>query len=243
MRNLVETDYILNHGYNLTLAIVADAHLNCIDEFIFLLRRRNPDLILIPGDLVNGAQIKNSDNHSQYLQRAIALLNQISEIAPTFFSIGNHEKRLSPLEIEELYVSKAELLQERYTKLNTNSNVIIGGLSSGNNYFKSGDNQQPDIGFISEFEKENGFKILLSHHPEYYGKYLKNTKIDLIISGHAHGGQIRVLNRGLYAPGQGIFPQYTSGIYDGKLVVSRGIAGTEIIPRINNKPEIVYVKI
>lgn len=88
-----------------------------------------------------------------------------------------------------------------------------------------------------------GFKIFLSHHPEYYESYLKGRDIDLIISGHAHGGQIRIGNRGLYAIGHSLFSKYTSGIPDGKFVVSSGVAGTELLHRINNKPEIVYIKI
>ena len=127
--------------------------------------------------------------------------------------------------------------------VNVSSDLYIGGISSGRNYHDKRASQKPDISFILEFEKVSGFKILLSHHPEYYVPLLKDKDIDLIISGHAHGGQIRIGNQGLFAPGQGLFPKYTSGIHDGKLVVSRGISGTELFPRINNKPEIVYIKI
>ena len=92
-------------------------------------------------------------------------------------------------------------------------------------------------------------KILLSHHPEYYPRYLEGRNIDLIFSGHAHGGQWRipfVLN-GLYAPDQGLFPKYAGGKYekDGSvMIVSRGLAReTTPVPRIFNRPEIVIVNI
>ena len=72
--------------------------------------------------------------------------------------------------------------------------------------------------------------------------FLKKYKdIDLILAGHAHGGQIRLFGHGLYAYGQGLFPKYTKGIYDGKLIVSAGLANTSRFPRINNPPEIVFL--
>jgi predicted MPP superfamily phosphohydrolase len=81
----------------------------------------------------------------------------------------------------------------------------------------------------------------LCHHPEYRDKYLKDRSIDLILSGHAHGGQIRLLGRGLYAPGQGIFPKYTSGIH-ANMIISRGLSNTAgFIPRLFNPREIVYI--
>jgi predicted MPP superfamily phosphohydrolase len=95
--------------------------------------------------------------------------------------------------------------------------------------------------FANSFAKESGYKILLSHHPEYYGKYLKDLDINLILSGHAHGGQWRLFGRGVFAPGQGLFPKYTSGMYDNKLIVSRGIGNQMLVPRINNSKEIIVL--
>ena len=89
------------------------------------------------------------------------------------------------------------------------------------------------------FSNKEGFKLLLCHHPEYYSKYIKDIDVDLTLSGHAHGGQWRILGQGIFAPGQGIFPKYTSGLIDGRLIVSRGLGNTHRIPRINNKPEII----
>ena len=85
--------------------------------------------------------------------------------------------------------------------------------------------------------------MLLCHHPEYYKKYLYNKDIDLIVSGHAHGGQWRIFGRGVFAPGQGLFPKYTSGVHDGRLVISKGIKPSGRIPRIFNTPEVVIVEI
>ena len=95
----------------------------------------------------------------------------------------------------------------------------------------------------------NGMKdghILLSHHPEYYS--IIPASVDLILSGHAHGGQIRMYNPfkrewfGLWSPGQGWWPKWTRGVYEGRLVVSAGLSNTTWIPRIGNPTEIVYLE-
>ena len=96
------------------------------------------------------------------------------------------------------------------------------------------------MGWLTDFAALPGYHILLSHHPEYF-PFIPQS-IELILSGHAHGGQWRVLGRGVYAPGQGFWPKWTSGIIDGRMVVSRGLANTAKLPRINNPTEIVYME-
>ena len=90
------------------------------------------------------------------------------------------------------------------------------------------------------------YTILLSHRPELFDTYVSEN-INLIFSGHAHGGQIRIpFVGGIVAPNQGLFPKYTSGKYEEKnttMIVSRGI-GNSIIPfRINNRPELIVVEL
>ena len=95
-----------------------------------------------------------------------------------------------------------------------------------------------------EMEKLPGFRILLSHHPEYHPRYLADRQIHLTVSGHAHGGQWRIGSRGVYAPGQGLFPKYVGGLYpigNGTLCVSRGMRNTVRIPRFFNPCEIVIL--
>lgn len=238
---MVETRYDISDKFGIKIAILADIHNRKIEELLHSIKKNMPDIILIPGDFVDGAEIARSQNHNKHLIEAIQLLNQISSIAPTYVSLGNHEKQLSSEEILQLKKSNAEILQEEYKDIS--EHLFIGGLSSGRNYHDKNASQNPSTKFLDSFEELKGYKMLLSHHPEYYEVYLMNRDIDLIVSGHAHGGQIRFFDCGLYAPGQGLFPKYTSGVYDKKLIISRGIAGTEIWPRINNKPEIVYITI
>ncbi|MBQ9157217.1 MAG: metallophosphoesterase [Eubacterium sp.] len=150
----------------------------------------------------------------------------------------------------------------------TSANLIIGGLSSasymaykiycqsldkkstGNKdnlyppiYRKSSViiDKKPDVTWLDRFCAEPAYKILLCHHPEYYPSYLRERDIDLILSGHAHGGQIRIFGQGLFAPGQGLLPKLTSGVIDHRLVISRGLANNTIVPRLFNPEEIVYI--
>ena len=99
----------------------------------------------------------------------------------------------------------------------------------------------PLLDWLDAFCAEPGFHVLLCHHPEYYPRYLRARGIELILSGHAHGGQIRLFGQGLFSPGQGIFPKLTSGVTDGRLVVSRGLANCQIVPRLFNPPVLVYI--
>ena len=74
--------------------------------------------------------------------------------------------------------------------------------------------------------------------------YLKERGIDLLLSGHAHGGQFQFFGQGVFAPGQGIFPKYTTGVHDGRFVISRGLCNTaKPIPRLFNPTELVIIDI
>ena len=101
------------------------------------------------------------------------------------------------------------------------------------------------LDFINKFSTLNdGFKILLCHYPHYYHRYIKNTDIDLILSGHAHGGQWRIFGRGVFAPHQGLFPKYTSGMHDDRLIISRGVVNNaKPIPRLFNPCEIILINL
>ena len=94
---------------------------------------------------------------------------------------------------------------------------------------------------------ESALKVLLCHHPEYYHRFesagYRLDAIDLILSGHAHGGQMCIFGKPLFAPGQGFFPKLAGGVYDGRLIVSRGLSDTAHTPRINNPMELVMIDI
>ena len=125
--------------------------------------------------------------------------------------------------------------------------ILLGGLSTG---YKNGEHQgrmkktpAPDLGWLKKYSEADGFKLLLSHHPEYFIEYIKPLSIDLILSGHAHGGQCRIFGKGLIAPGQGFLPKYTHGLYDDRLIVGSGVGNQFIVPRIFNPCEIIEIEI
>ena len=96
---------------------------------------------------------------------------------------------------------------------------------------------------LSALEREDGVRILLCHKPELYMKRMRSRTFDLTVAGHAHGGQIRLLGRGVYAPGQGLLPRYTRGVYNqGRLIVSAGAGNPSRMPRWFNPCEVLLIR-
>ena len=206
-------------------AVLADIH-SVIDEFVIeKIKEENVDAILIAGDLVDKNCHKDVTNSS-------LLLNVLGYIAPVFYALGNHEEMYGVNVLMMDNISDVKVIINDDVRF---KNVVIGGLAE----------ERPYDEWLNSFEdKHKEFKLLLCHKPDLYIKKLKDRKIDLTISGHAHGGQIRIFNQGLYAPGQGVFPKYTSGLSkDDKLLISRGLCNTApfFIPRLFNRPEIIFL--
>lgn len=135
------------------------------------------------------------------------------------------------------------------TWMRLDGNIIIGGMTSPF-VTEWRDTHQtvlnyalPVTTWLDEFEEQDGFKILFDHHPENHERATKDRNIDLILSGHAHGGKIRIFNQGRYASHQGFFPKYTACVYDDRFVVSRGLSNISKIPRLWNPTEFVYIKL
>lgn len=212
----------------LRFAFVSDLHNNCYDDILPLLQ--NADAVLVNGDLV--------DRHSRGpgYERALQFLNEVSAKCPVFYSYGNHEQKLHRREeyFKEIKKTPAFILDNDSVDFH---GVTIGGLTADLYH-------HIDTDFLKRFEMQNGFKILLCHHPEIWNRYVRGKKIDLTLCGHAHGGQIQIAGRGLFAPNQGLFPKYTHGFYDeGKMLMSRGLSNNTFVPRINNPCEFHIVTV
>ena len=257
-------DTFYNLDVPVRLALLADFHNTNPDPVLESLKTQRPDVITIAGDFVFGNRPKKGNLKIDENRNAVDLLTGCSRIAPTFVSLGNHEYTLADPDLKVICSTGITLLDNKWTQFR---NVYIGGLSSayytayrtfrlkkaGKELYPIPDpsirikNLKPDLPWLDKFEKLKGFKILLCHHPEYYPRYLVNRKIDLILSGHCHGGQWRYYSiihkqmRGCYAPGQGLFPALTDGVHDKRLVISRGLSNTTFVPRINNPTEVVYI--
>lgn len=153
---------------------------------------------------------------------------------------------LSSAQVTERYRAGKE---ERYPKLEATDHRRYCSDTEGHypkpEYTRSSVPIEPETAWLDAFEQHPGYHILLSHHPEYWEPYLMNRRIVLVLSGHAHGGQIRLFDHGLYAPGQGCWPKYTRGVYTGvfgSMVISTGLSNTGgIVPRLFNPREVVYI--
>lgn len=251
-----ETIYRLNTP--VSICLLTDLHERDF-SFLYNVHNHKPDMIAVAGDILHGY---TSDENALVSDRMLPFLSACSEIAPTFLSLGNHEWMLHPDDIEAIALAGITVLDNNWVEWN---GIFIGGLTSASvsDYRRfRGDSElrypkwterhsrladinnpyHPDISWIVDFEVQPGFKVLLTHHPEYWSM-LKDHDIDLVLAGHAHGGQISFFNHGLFAPGQGFLPKLTSGVHDDRLVISRGLSNTAgIIPRLFNPREIVYIE-
>lgn len=239
-------------GVHARAAVVADLHDAPYDRILTHLRDIRPDLILIPGDLTENLTLTDVPPDAR---PGLGFLQHAAAIAPTFYAWGNHEtggghiylRRLAreplptlpvlPHWLELIRQSGVTLLDETYTIYH---GLVLGGMRSG--LLNPG--QAPNCDWLQDFCRTPGCRILLCHHPEYFDRYLRPYPIDLLVAGHAHGGQWRLFGRGVYAPNQGFFPAYTSGVHEGRLVISRGVCNTvSPIPRLFNPREIVVIDI
>lgn len=124
----------------------------------------------------------------------------------------------------------AEVLINRYVRF---GECWIGG------WYPPSIVRVPDM--MDQFEKLDGVKVLLCHKPEHYIKFMRGRALDLVVAGHAHGGQIRVAGRGVFSPGQGLFPRYTYGVVDGRMVISAGAGNPVHLPRWGNPCEVLRI--
>lgn len=227
------------------LAVVSDLHDTKWEAIAERLRAERPDMILIPGDLTDDIGLRDPENAGYGFLRAAA------EIAPTYYSLGNHELACyhkgnpwrhpipRPLDGEirrRIADTGAVLLENDCVRA---GDFTVCGLTSGIN----GHENKPDEQALAAFDAADGVRILLCHHPEYFVPYVQKTGIELTVCGHAHGGHWRFFGRGVYSPGQGLFPKYTSGVLDGRCVISRGIGNHTWIPRICNPTELVMIEL
>ncbi len=233
-------------------ALISDTHGRIIDDLAEAAAEAAPDLILVPGDAIENKRPGHPDG--------VRMLARLAAVAPVFFSVGNHERALSREQTDglaEAGIHCVDLSTERFSVRGTQ--LCIGGVPSAS--YENGERcetslaellftpraraelPQKTVDYIAEFSAEGGAKLLLCHHPEYYRRYLRDCDTGIICAGHAHGGQIRLFGHGLYAPGQGFFPRYTSGVHDGRFVISRGLTNHSFPPRIFNRPELVILHI
>ena len=242
---------------SIKLAIIADLHNYDFGdgnkELVEKILAQEPEVILMVGDML--------DRSSGDIERVLDLIDDLSEIAPIYFGMGNHE-----LDWKELYSDSLEkrledagatVVEMNFCDLELNDQKIrIGGLYdyafnlSHANLKNLSEERLEVYHYLCEYEDTDAFKIMLSHRPDsfIFGDASKAWDIDLVASGHLHGGQVVFpFLGGVYGGDQGWFPEYVHGLYekdDMNILVTSGLStNKKLVPRWNNPPEIVVLEL
>ena len=214
------------------------------ETLLSMLQKADPDLIAITGDLIDSRRTDTAI--------AVEFAKKATKIAPCYYVTGNHEARISEYETLKsgLETAGVFVLENKSVTLHQGTDVItILGMNDPSFPMPlvddSGSTNVQSL-LNSFWTDNNSYTILLSHRPELIEHYAKQGA-DLVLSGHAHGGQFRLpFIGGLIAPNQGFFPTYDSGLFsDGNtnMIVSRGI-GNSLFPfRFNNRPEVILIEL
>lgn len=225
------------------IAHVSDLH-NAVfgrknEKMLSLIRAAEPDIIAITGDLI--------DSRHTDIDSALAFVEAAAEIAPVYYVTGNHESRLDFDEIEpRLIAAGARVLRNEAEDIGRGGERIrLAGIDDPSFIRTGGTAEERAAAELEQLGDGGGtFTVLLAHRPELVEVYA-DYGAGLVLSGHAHGGQVRLpLLGGLYAPGQGLLPEYDSGLYslgETQMVVSRGLGNSVAPLRVNNRPELVIV--
>lgn len=242
----ISLDRLPKEFSGMTIAHVSDYH-NAFFGFrasklIKKIKSLDADVIFFTGDII--------DRRTPNLRRAKTFIKKLEQLGEVYYVTGNHEIHYD--EFNKLYDA---IGASKIKNISMNSTVLTKGnqsihLIGMNDVWFYGDDEDPEIYDIfyeklkEKVEGRSGFKLLLSHRPELLDQYA-SLDLDLVFSGHAHGGQFRVpIIKGLYAPHQGVFPKYTEGVYkkdNTQMSVSRGLGNSRFPYRLFNRPEIIKV--
>ena len=229
---------------SLKIAVVADFHSGKSKRLEKLIQNMELDMILIPGDLFDERREK---------KRVVDFLSAIQGKAPLVYVSGNHEWKKSALPYEEICdcLKQHGVIIADNTCIKLDYNIELIGIQDMRSYqtdYKQGEMLEKEV--IKDLFKKvdkNTYHLVMIHRPDRYEQF-EDFFVDLMISGHAHGGQVRIpyLINGLFAPQQGFFPKRAGGLYSlktGVHVVSRGLSFFWWLPRIMNRPELVIIEL
>jgi predicted MPP superfamily phosphohydrolase len=210
-----------------------------------IIMMQRPDLIVFTGDL--------EDRRESYKKSSTLFLAGLAEKVPVYFVYGNQEMKSDFKErlAVDLINGGVTVLEGQTAIVNAQGQTLsILGLNDYEVDVKHGSSLNCNHELLSQFQQTSDFKLLLTHYPHHFYYYKKdyqysNYNLDLILAGHAHGGLIRFpFLKGVIAPGQGLFPRYTSGMYQQNgvsMIVSRGLGNSGFPFRIFNPPDVVVV--
>lgn len=235
------------------IVLIADLHDHRFgsnnERLIDRIEEQSPDLIIVDGDMING----DSENDDV----AVELVRSLTEIAPVYYSLGNHEYYYveaghDDLQ-EDLEEAGAIVLNYKSLDIEVNGNSIrLGGLYEYGfeTSMQSEEENERAVSYLEEYVDTDRYLIMCAHRPEsfYPWDYADTWGIDLVLGGHLHGGQVIIPGiGGLYSPLEEFFPTYDYGQYKlGKsdMIITRGLGSNpKVLPRFNNPPEIAVVDI
>ena len=221
------------------------------ERLVRLVKKQHPDVILLTGDMLNGDEPRT--------EVAFELIAQLAAIAPVYASLGNHEKaneNVYGTDVGALFAQAgAHVLERTFEDTEIGEQTVrIGGIYGyclPEKYLRTREAREKEVEYLQVFQETDLLTLLLCHVPTSWiiNDNLEEWDVDVIFSGHVHGGQIRLpLSGGLYAPDQGYFPGRECGLYDSAdharvMVLSRGLGSRGTVPRFNNVPEIVVADI
>ncbi len=214
------------------------------ENIVKLIKNADADIIVITGDMIDARHLDT--------EMAVSFAEKLIEIAPTFYASGNHEGRIEeyPKFKEQLIAIGVTVLENENIKIASGGDEItLIGMIDPAFYMKENDRKRMkkiQFQLSSIIPDDKSYKILLAHRPELFDEYVAHN-VDLVFSGHAHGGQV-ILPKfgGIYSPGEGFFPKYYTGLHTQNktnMIVSRGIGNSLMPIRINNKPEIIVAEL
>ena len=214
------------------------------EKLVAAVSKQKPDIIAMTGDMIS------RDSSPEDVQSLCELVSTMAEIAPVYFSLGNHELMYMEAREDSLTSQLAEagavILEQEFQDITVAGQPLRIGGAYG--YLLSRKHQNtPEQDFMDAFTDTQNPTVLLAHLSEGLLAYncLGDWNVDLVLSGHTHGGQIRLpLLGGLYDPEVGLFPKYTQGLFQDNgayLVLSAGLGSSTRIPRFNNPPELVVI--
>ena len=246
-RAVIKSDRLPNSFKGYKIAQVSDLHNAKIggdnQRVLDLIKDANPDIIVFTGDIV--------DSRKTDFDVAVDFAKRAEEVAPCYYVCGNHESRLTNYQtlVKRLEGVGVTVLQNQKIRLELDGEYItlLGIVDPAfyNEYPSDQDDEYVAKTLANLLRLDDGFRVALSHRPELINTYAQ-FDLDVVFSGHAHGGQfILPLIGGLFAPNQGLFPDYTQGVHtveNTKLVISRGVGNSAFPFRFDNRPEVVLVE-